>query len=176
LCFSSVRSWLMPTFNKLPSGYWRVQIRRKRYYASRTFRLKRDAEIWVAEAERSIELGKGPTALRFPSSPSLGDLIGLHIDDHLEVGKQISRTKLATPEELKSYLGATPVSEITRTSLVEFGKRRARQGAGPVTIGMDLGYIRTILVPANPWDRRPGRRGGARARCLATIGPGEEEL
>src|SRR5262245_53251997 len=32
--------------------------------------------------------------------------------------------------------------------LIRFGKERAAEGAGPVTLGMDLGYIKTILSHA----------------------------
>jgi len=38
--------------------------------------------------------------------------------------------------------------ERDRGRLTQFGKERAREGAGPMTIGIDLGYIRTILSHA----------------------------
>jgi hypothetical protein len=34
----------MPTFTKLKSGSWRVQVRRKREYVANTFIRRRDAE------------------------------------------------------------------------------------------------------------------------------------
>lgn len=37
---------LMASFDKLPSDRWRVQVRRNGQHASRTFRLKSEAEAW----------------------------------------------------------------------------------------------------------------------------------
>ena len=76
----------MAAFNKLPSGYWRVQVRRKRKYASRTFRLKSDAERWALEAERVIATGKGVDAPQVDRRTTFGDLIRQHITDMAEVG------------------------------------------------------------------------------------------
>jgi hypothetical protein len=45
---------------KLKSGNWRVQVRRKGKYASRTFLRKCDAEGWAVQAERDIDQGKRP--------------------------------------------------------------------------------------------------------------------
>ena len=47
----------MPTFTKLKSGSWRVQVRRKREYVANTFIRRRDAEEWAIEVERSIDRG-----------------------------------------------------------------------------------------------------------------------
>jgi integrase len=45
-------------------------------------------------------------------------------------------------------LGRLRIPELDRGRLIQFGKERAREGAGPVTIGIDLGYIKTILSHA----------------------------
>jgi len=42
------------TFTKLPSGRWRAQVRRKGQRASRSFRLKSEAEAWAQNAEGNI--------------------------------------------------------------------------------------------------------------------------
>ena len=47
----------MPTFTKLKSGSWRVQVRRKNEYAANTFVRWRDAEEWALDVERSIDRG-----------------------------------------------------------------------------------------------------------------------
>lgn len=49
---------------------------------------------------------------------------------------------------LDGRLGQLRYSELDRERLIKFGKERAAEGAGPVTIGMDLGYIKTILTHA----------------------------
>jgi hypothetical protein len=39
----------MPTFTKLKSGSWRVQVRRKNEYVANTFVRRRDAEEWALD-------------------------------------------------------------------------------------------------------------------------------
>ena len=138
----------MAAFNRLPSGYWRVQVRRKRKYASRTFRLKTDAERWALEAERAIATGKGIDAPQVDSRTTFGDLIRQHISDMAEVGKAPLRSKAKSLEKIQRSLGAVPLGELTRERLIGYGKARAKEGAGPVTVGIDIGYIRTVLVHA----------------------------
>jgi hypothetical protein len=43
----------MPTFTKLASGSWRVQVGRKRQYVANTSIRRRDAEEWAIDVERS---------------------------------------------------------------------------------------------------------------------------
>ena len=138
----------MASFNKLPSGYWRAQVRRKGQYVSATFRLKTDAEAWAIEKEQAVESGKGVKAAKIDGKTTFGKLIELHIDDLAEVGKPLLRSKRLCLEKLKNELGKEPLANMTRERLITFGKVRAKEGAGPVTLGIDIGYIRTIMVHA----------------------------
>lgn len=138
----------MATVKKLPSGTWRVQVRRKGQYASKTFRLKGDAEAWGIEAERAIQLGKNPNGPTIEPKTTFGHLIDLHIADMLEVGRTLLRSKSKCLEKLTADLGRERLGDIDRECLIAFGKARAKEGAGPVTVGMDLGYIRTVLLHA----------------------------
>ena len=138
----------MATFNRLPSGYWRVQVRRKGQHASRSFRLKSDAEAWAVEAERAVHRGKPPNAFTVDDKTSFASLIELHIRDLAEVGKPLLRSKALCLEKLKRDLGRETLVALTRERLIAYGKSRAKEGAGPVTVGMDIGYLRTILVHA----------------------------
>lgn len=138
----------MATFNKLPSGCWRAQVRRKGQYVSRTFRLKSEAEAWAIDAERAVQTGKDPDALQIDPKALFGTLIDLHIADLAEVGKPLLRSKAMCLEKLQRDLGKERLSNISRERLIAYAKQRAKEGAGPVTIGMDIGYIRTLLVHA----------------------------
>ncbi|MFY0612899.1 MAG: site-specific integrase [Hyphomicrobiaceae bacterium] len=138
----------MASLNKLPSGRWRAQVRRKGQNASKTFRLKSDAEAWAIEAERAVDLGQDPSSPRIDTKSTFGHLIDLHIADMQEVGRPLLRSKAKNLEKLKADLGRIPLNSLNRERLIAFGKARSKEGAGPVTIGMDLGYIRTILVHA----------------------------
>ena len=138
----------MATYNKLPSGCWRVQVRRRGQYVSRTFRLKSEAEGWAIGAERAVQTGKDPDAVQIDPKALFGTLVDLHIADLAEVGKPLLRSKAMCLEKLKRDLGRERLSGFTRERLIAYGKQRAKEGAGPVTIGMDVGYIRTLLVHA----------------------------
>jgi hypothetical protein len=75
-------------------------------------------------------------------------LITLYIDDLTEVGKPIRRSKRAVMEALKVSLGRVKLQDLTRERLIEFGRKRAKQGAGPPTLAIDFSFIRTILSHA----------------------------
>jgi integrase len=139
----------MATFTKLNSGSWRVQVRRKRQYAANSFLRRSDAEEWAIEAERSIDRGIAIRRGRPNERPrTFGDLVTLHIDDLNEVGKPIRRSKAAVMNALKVSLGRVKIQDLTRQRLIEFGKKRAKQGAGRSTLSIDFSFIRTILSHA----------------------------
>jgi len=139
----------MPTFTKLKSGSWRVQVRRKREYSANTFIRRRDAEEWAIEVERSIDRGVPIRRSRPHEQPRIfADLIALHLDDLAQVGKPVRRSKSMVLKALKASLGRVNLKDITRDRLIEFGRKRAAQGAGPATLAIDFSFIRTILTHA----------------------------
>jgi len=138
----------MATFTRLKSGSWRVQVRRKRKYVNDTFLRRKDAEEWALEIERKIDRGEPLGVRSSRDARTFGDLIRLHRDDLREVGKRIGRSKTASLAFLERRLGRLRLPEIDREQLIQFGKERAREGAGPVTVRIDLGYIKTILTHA----------------------------
>ncbi len=77
----------MATYPKLPSGSWRVQVRRKGHYISETFLKRDDARRWATGAEGRIDRGKTPTPPRAAKLRTFGELIDLHIADMKSVGK-----------------------------------------------------------------------------------------
>lgn len=138
----------MASFVKLPSGSWRAIVRRKSRYISETFRRKDDARAWALEAERQIDRGESPKASRTARLRSFSDLVDLHIDDMKEVGRAPGRSKDATLAMLKRELGSTNMGDLDRERLIRFGRKRAEQGAGPVTLGIDIGTIKLVLTHA----------------------------
>jgi hypothetical protein len=139
----------MPTYTKLESGSWRVQVRRKRQYVANTFIRRRDAEEWAIEAERSIDRGTPIRHSKSHERPRIfSDLIALHLDDLAEVGKPVRRSKSMVLKALKTSLGRVNLKDITREKLIEYGRKRAAQGAGPATLAIDFSFIRAILLHA----------------------------
>jgi hypothetical protein len=133
----------MATIKQLPSGYWRVQVRRKGLYASKTFRIKSDAQRWANGQEDRLDRGESVSKQDRPTD-TLGDLIELH-----QVGRAARRSKEYTLNRLKLSLGSIHTSALTRHSIVEFGRKRAKEGAGPVTIAVDISYLGTVLQHAS---------------------------
>ena len=138
----------MATFTRLKSRSWRVQVRRKGKYVNDTFLRRKDAEEWALEIERCIDRGEPPIATSLRDAKTFGDLVRFHRDDLREVGKRIGRSKTASLAFLERRLGRLRLPELDRERLIQFGKERANEGAGPVTLGIDLGYIKTILSHA----------------------------
>jgi integrase len=132
------------TFTRLKSGSWRVQVRRKGKYVNDTFRRRKDAEEWALEVERRIDRGEPPLPCRGRDTKTFGDLIRLHQEDLREVGKPIGRSKAASLALLERQLGRLRLGDLDRERIIQFGKSRAREGAGPVTVGIDIGYIKIL--------------------------------
>ncbi|WP_368562477.1 site-specific integrase [Pseudoxanthomonas sp. UTMC 1351] len=138
----------MATFTRLKSGHWRVQVRRKQSYASETFLRHEDARIWAIATERRIDLGRSPLKRAKADPTTLAHLVDLHVIDMCEVGKAPRRSKQFTLDALKAKLGTVKHRDLTRERLIQFGKDRAKEGAGPVTLSSDFGYLKLVLTHA----------------------------
>ncbi|QTC90331.1 site-specific integrase [Brevundimonas goettingensis] len=138
----------MASIRRQKSGRWRVQVRRKGRALSETFVRYEDAKIWAVEAEREIDRGESPRKSRISKLTTFGDLIDLHIADMKEVGKAPGRSKDATLKMLKRVLGKRKIVELDRDRFIDFGKTRAGEGAGPVTLSIDIGIIKLVLQHA----------------------------
>ncbi|WP_411892142.1 hypothetical protein [Yoonia sp. SDW83-1] len=49
---------------------------------------------------------------------------------------------------MKNDLGKERIGHIDRAMLIEYGRWRAKKGAGPVTLGIDIGVIKMIITHA----------------------------
>jgi len=138
----------MATYSKLSSGSWRVQVRRKGRYVSETFLKRDDARRWATAAEAKIDRGETPSPSRAAALRTFGELVDLHIDDMKSVGKAPRRSKAATLQSLKSSLGKKKIGELDRQLFIDFGRKRAAGGAGPMTLSIDIGAIKLVLTHA----------------------------
>jgi integrase len=139
----------MATFVNLPSGSWRAIIRRKGRYISETFKLREDARRWATAQESAIDRGAAPKKTYVANKTSLAHLIDLHISDFKDAAKPIGRTKLEALLHLRRTIGHKRYADLDRKFIIDFGRERARGGAGPVTIGMDIGWIKLVLAHAS---------------------------
>jgi len=138
----------MANIRQLASGRWQVQIRLKGRKATETFIRHDRAREWATEAEAQIDRGHAPSGRRARRAKTFGALIDLHIDDMKEVGKPPGRSKSATLEMLQRELGALGIVALDRERLIRFGRDRASEGAGPVTLGQDIGAIKLVFAHA----------------------------
>jgi integrase len=129
-------------------GKWRAQIRRNGHAMCKTFLRRADAEAWARDAEVAVDQGRTPTARRVSKKDTFGSLIDLHIDDLAAAGKAVRRSKDAVLQRLKTDMGEVPFANLTRERLIQFGRERAKGGAGPATVAIDISFIGTVLTHA----------------------------
>lgn len=100
------------------------------------------------ETERQVDRGETPAKSRTARLKTFGELIDLHIDDMCDVGKSPRRSKAAALAMLQRHLGKCNIAALDRERLIRFGRDRAAQGAGPMTLGIDIGFVKLILAHA----------------------------
>jgi hypothetical protein len=138
----------MATFTRLRSGSWRAQVRRKGRDVSETFLRREDARKWATDTERQVDRGETPTRSKIARLRTFSDLVDLHIADMSEVGRAPGRTIDATLKMLTRELGKLSMAERDRERLLNFGRRRSTDGAGPLTLSMDIGVIKLVVQHA----------------------------
>ncbi|MFZ2295060.1 MAG: hypothetical protein WAW46_08485, partial [Polaromonas sp.] len=132
----------MATFSQLPSGKWRVQVRRAGIYRAATFPTKREAREWStgieAQANHVAAGGYAPV----PKSATLADLIDKYTET---LTKTPGPTKTNTLAMLKRELGKVKLASLNAVTLRDFIDRRQDAGAGGVTIAADLSFLSAAL-------------------------------
>jgi hypothetical protein len=83
----------MAIISKLPSGGYRVQIRRKSRYARETFDHRDDAHKWALQAETRVDQGLSPNKSPTDGLATFGNLVDLRIDDMCAVGNHPAEVK-----------------------------------------------------------------------------------
>ena len=135
----------MATITKLPSGAWRVQIRRKGRYASETFLRRDDAHRWACQAETRVDQGLAPASPAIARLKTFGDLIDLHIGDMCAVGKPPRRSKAATLAALKHVLGTNRIGHVDRQKLIDYGRARAPRPEPDTSLAITGRVIRPVF-------------------------------
>jgi integrase len=132
----------MPTLSQLPSGRWRVQVRRAGLYRAATFATKREARDWATSVEAQASHIAASGFAPVPKGATLADLIDKYTELHR---KEAGRTKAATLAMLKRELGKVKLSSLNAVVLRDFIDRRIAAGAGGVTIAGDLSFLSAVL-------------------------------
>lgn len=132
----------MPTFQHLPSGSWRVQVRKAGLYRAATFPTKREAKDWAATIEGQANHIKAGGFAPIPKSATVADLLDKYIEGFT---KAPGKTKSLTLEMLKRELGKIKLASLNAVVLRDFIDRRTKAGAGGVTIAGDLSTLSQVL-------------------------------
>ena len=131
----------MATFSQLPSGKWRVQVRRGGIYRAGTFNSKREAKDWAATIESQASHIAASGYAPPPKGATLADLIDKYVEDTKPTGK----TKTATLAMWRRDLGTVKLSALSAMVLRDFIDKRTKAGAGGVTIAADLSFLSGML-------------------------------
>ncbi|WP_313297612.1 site-specific integrase [Diaphorobacter sp.] len=132
----------MATFSQLPSGKWRVQVRRAGVYRAATFPSKREAKDWAAAVETQVaHIAVGGFA-PVPKGATVGDLISKYRET---AAQRAGKTKEATLNMLVREIGKVKLSNLNAVVLRDFIDRRQDDGAGGVTIAADLSFLSAVL-------------------------------
>jgi len=132
----------MASFSQLPSGKWRVQIRRVGIYRAATFETKREAKDWAGGIETQANHIAAGGLAPVPKGATLADLIDKYTET---VAKLPGRTKGATLAMLKARLGKVLLGSLNAVTLRDFIDKRMKDGAGGVTIAADLSFLSAVL-------------------------------
>ena len=65
-----------------------------------------------------------------------------------EVNKPLRRSKAYSLNSLKEKRGHTPFDKLRRENLIEYGRNRFRECAGPVTLSSEFSYINSVITHA----------------------------
>lgn len=134
----------MATFTTLPSGKTRAQIRIGGFYRAQTFDLQKTAKKWAKEVEQQLKLSTGGDYIDPPKEASLEDLVSVY-EEHVGKVKVFGKNKKAVLKSLKAKIGHIKLRALSEVMVRDFVDRRVKEGAGGVTIGIDLAYLRTVL-------------------------------
>lgn len=132
----------VPTFSQLPSGKWRVQVRRSGLYRAATFPTKREARDWATTIEAQANHIAAGGFAPVPKDATLKDLIDKYRETH---ARAPGKTKAATLDMLARDLGKVRLGALNAVVLRDFIDRRTKAGAGGVTIAADLSFLSAVL-------------------------------
>jgi integrase len=134
----------MATFTKRGTR-WRALVRKAGHVRCSTFETKRDAQTWATKIEAQAESLRASGVMQ--TGESLADLIDRYVRE-LAPLKPWGRTKAADLARLKKDLGNIPARALTSHHLTRHFQERCANGAGPVTVSAQIGYLIGVLEVA----------------------------
>lgn len=132
----------MASVTELPSGSWRVQIRRKGHKPiNETFSTEKLAKAFAKKKEAQLEQIKATGGIK----PEKGLTFADCIDDYLENSRELQRSAMAIYKRLKATIGAVSLVDINYDFLTVFAQERMVGKKSGVTVAGDLSLITAVL-------------------------------
>lgn len=130
----------MATVTKLPSGKWRVQVRRGGVYKAMTFDRKADAQRWGLDLEAAIARGATVGAIEPPKNMTLADVADAYC---AAVGANVATSSaLAT---INRVIGDVAIRGLNAYQLQRFIDARLGDGVQGATIARALSVLSSCL-------------------------------
>lgn len=133
----------MSTIQKLPSGKYRVQVRRNGIYRAKTFSSKTLATQWAGNLEAQIESSNTSGLIAPPQGMTIADLIDGYSE--LELKLKWGRTKSAVLKRLKTEFQTTPVKTFNQVHIRDFLDGMIAGGTGGSTCAQYLSVLGSVL-------------------------------
>jgi integrase len=113
---------------------------------AKTFDTEAEGHKWLDEHEKLVT-GKSYVDAGDLAKKTFGDLIDSYVADTTLV-KEHGESKTFALRAIRRALGSEKATNITSHRLIAYVQSRLKQGAGGVTIKMDLGFIKEVLTYA----------------------------
>lgn len=127
-------------------GRWQAIIRRAGHTKSASFATRAAAKQWATRVESEVEELRSRGIMQ-PHGLSVADLIDRYVEE-LYPEKKWGRSKSADLARLRKELGALPVDKLNSALIVKSFRDRHQDGAGPVVISAQAGYLVNVLKVA----------------------------
>lgn len=157
---------------------WRAQIRRKGHPSiTQTFDKQAHAKAWAARIEEDIRAGMFNDERRL-ADITIDDLID-KFEEEMGKKKAFGRSKSGAIDMLRRGLKTKTLVEMTSSAVIDYAKKRASEGAGGVTVSIELTYLTQILKAARtvfkmPFKTTPVQDARDALRMMALTGKSQE--
>lgn len=122
---------------------WRADVRRGGYTRYKTFATKSAAQEWAKREEARIDELRGGGYVD-PKGETLKKLITAY-EDRVYPKKKWGRSKQADLDRLKKDVGHMSLKDLSTAHLIAYFDKRSADGAGPVVVSAQMGYLITVL-------------------------------
>jgi integrase len=128
------------------NGRTRALVRKHAQTLCATFPNLTQAKAWADKEEKRLDQLRA-TGIVQAKTETIAQLIDRYTEEKQAI-REWGRTKTADLKRLKKDLGAHRASTITKKQIVDYFRKRQRDGSGPVVIASQVGYLFGVFKTA----------------------------